>query len=313
MHVVCHLQLGFLTELKLDYERTAGGYNLRNGQYKMRDMMSEEYRLSTFTNHWPHHSTPNLTGLQMARAGFYYEGQSDKVTCPYCRQWLNRWEKEDVPLVEHKTKFPDCKFVRGEVEEEKVGNDLIEDMDTDQEEQKKWDAAKQKDPNIIGEPCHPHNADKQIRIETFRNGTGCLKTAEALAEAGFFSTGTGDEVTCFYCSVTLNNWGGTDIPWVEHARESPKCPFVEEECGRFYINQVSGAIDREFVENLRQEAKTKGHSDHDITQALHNNGEPFWSEEAMREAVETLDYQRLAVSTQAAEHDEEEEIQGEHD
>ena len=72
---------------------------------------SLESRMSTFSN-WPP-SMP-ISGRRMAKAGFYYEGCSDKVTCFHCKVTLMKWQINEDPWEEHSKHSPFCKFLRDE-------------------------------------------------------------------------------------------------------------------------------------------------------------------------------------------------------
>lgn len=48
-----------------------------------------------------------------------------------------------------------------------------------------------------------------------------------LCQAGFFYTGEGDKVRCFWCGIGLNNWNFTDTILSEHKRHAPYCRYVE--------------------------------------------------------------------------------------
>ncbi|KAJ8027148.1 E3 ubiquitin-protein ligase XIAP [Holothuria leucospilota] len=60
-----------------------------------------------------------------------------------------------------------------------------------------------------------------------------------LAEAGFFSQGIGDRVTCFYCGKTLSNWQPEDEPWEEHARHSPRCQWLLQQKGKKFVGEIT--------------------------------------------------------------------------
>ena len=47
-----------------------------------------------------------------------------------------------------------------------------------------------------------------------------------LARAGFHYTCAADEVVCFCCSGRLKAWEAGDLPFTEHKRFFPQCPFV---------------------------------------------------------------------------------------
>lgn len=51
-------------------------------------------------------------------------------------------------------------------------------------------------------------------------------------------SGFNDNVKCFYCDGGLRNWETGDVPWEEHARWFPKCPFVLQVKGQEFINGI---------------------------------------------------------------------------
>eukprot|EP00095_Tigriopus_kingsejongensis_P011629 maker-scaffold738_size104417-snap-gene-0.15 protein:Tk11629 transcript:maker-scaffold738_size104417-snap-gene-0.15-mRNA-1 annotation:"low quality protein: apoptosis 2 inhibitor-like" len=63
------------------------------------------------------------------------------------------------------------------------------------------------------------------------------QSAESMIEAGFSYLGRSDHVRCSHCLIGLKHWDPKDEPWVEHARWSPKCPFVLEKQGPEFIEQ----------------------------------------------------------------------------
>jgi hypothetical protein len=68
----------------------------------------EYERLKTFT-HWPKYMQPN--GVELAKAGFYYLGQSDRVKCFTCGLVLRNWKPTDNARNEHATHTTDCSFL----------------------------------------------------------------------------------------------------------------------------------------------------------------------------------------------------------
>lgn len=65
---------------------------------------SDNGRLKTFS-HWPANYTL-ATPEQLARAGFFYGGDSDKVKCWYCTGSIQNWEQDNEPWTEHARRFP---------------------------------------------------------------------------------------------------------------------------------------------------------------------------------------------------------------
>ncbi|XP_052810326.1 putative inhibitor of apoptosis [Mya arenaria] len=66
------------------------------------------------------------------------------------------------------------------------------------------------------------------RLTSFKNWpSGHVVSPNALARAGLFYTGFKDRVRCFYCGLGLVSWEIGDDPWIEHARHSPECTYVQ--------------------------------------------------------------------------------------
>ncbi|XP_005694651.2 PREDICTED: baculoviral IAP repeat-containing protein 1 [Capra hircus] len=71
--------------------------------------VNEELRLQSFKS-W-HPSSP-LGAAALAKAGFFYTGESDIVQCFSCGGYLHEWEEGDDPLEEHAKFFPNCQFLQ---------------------------------------------------------------------------------------------------------------------------------------------------------------------------------------------------------
>lgn len=68
----------------------------------------ESNRLQSFWN-WP---CPWIKLRNLAAAGFYYNGEDDRVTCFACSVQLCRWEYDDDPMIEHRRWSAQCPFIR---------------------------------------------------------------------------------------------------------------------------------------------------------------------------------------------------------
>ena len=64
------------------------------------------------------------------------------------------------------------------------------------------------------------------RQQSILQQTSPLLTPESFARAGFFYSGTADNVMCFWCGLGLNQWESTDDPMVEHVRFTPRCTWL---------------------------------------------------------------------------------------
>ncbi|XP_038059133.1 baculoviral IAP repeat-containing protein 3-like [Patiria miniata] len=67
------------------------------------------------------------------------------------------------------------------------------------------------------------------RLATFKNWPHSAPvTANALARAGFFFLGIGDQVQCFACLGIIKDWEFGDHAMGEHKKHFPRCPFVRD-------------------------------------------------------------------------------------
>ena len=67
-------------------------------------------------------------------------------------------------------------------------------------------------------PRYPNMSTVLKRLESFRRyRNDDVVDRSLLVEAGFFYTGTGDEVECFWCAGFLENWTKGADPWIDHA------------------------------------------------------------------------------------------------
>ena len=70
-------------------------------------------------------------------------------------------------------------------------------------------------------------ARKTRRLQTFERWPKQMsQKPEYLASSGFYYSGQGDSVTCFYCGLTLKSWDAGDEIDFEHHKFSPKCKFL---------------------------------------------------------------------------------------
>ena len=74
-----------------------------------RDMTFYQERLQSFKD-WPKQLIPDKFSL--AKAGFYYTGEHDKVQCFACSVKITRWERTDDPWLEHKKWSSQCVYLK---------------------------------------------------------------------------------------------------------------------------------------------------------------------------------------------------------
>jgi hypothetical protein len=210
-------------------------------------MRCEKERLNTFYD-WPEGAWQ--TPKNLAEAGFFYTGSNDRTQCAFCRGILRNWEPNDVPIVEHGKHFEVCPFILGR----NVQNIPIP-------QRQPITAASlptpKEDVGLGIMTQRPKNNDYALevnRLKSFehpgwtstRNEINCPSSL-LLMKAGFFYTGFGDNVTCFFCNGGLRNWQIGDVPWKEHAKWYPRCPYVRMIKGDKYIQEVHSEINTPVV------------------------------------------------------------------
>ncbi|XP_072332448.1 baculoviral IAP repeat-containing protein 2 [Scyliorhinus torazame] len=220
-------------------------------------MCSEEMRLQTFQN-WPSYSS--LIPAELAKAGFYYTGEEDRVACFACSGKLSNWEPGDRATSEHRRHFPSCPFVLGN----HMGNvPMINTEPQRTDERSEMVRAMH--------PRHPEMQSYDIRLETFlRWPVRNFIQPEQLSRAGFYYVGQNDDVKCFYCDGGLRSWEAGDDPWVEHAKWFPRCEYLLQEKGQTFVNQIQTRFPNLFDLQLHS-------SSEDILEENHMAGVHFGS------------------------------------
>ncbi|XP_054464752.1 baculoviral IAP repeat-containing protein 7 [Anoplopoma fimbria] len=205
------------------------------GTLEVPRMRGEGDRLRTFES-WPVDAP--VTSGALAKAGFFFLGPGDKVQCFCCGGILRCWAQGDSPAAEHQRHFQTCAFSLGRP----VGNvpllagssDSVDGQLLSQLQRMTMD-----DQGTAGQAVYPEMEAEDTRLTTFHNWpTEASVQPDVLAPAGFFYTGHGDNVKCFYCDGGLRNWELGDDPWQEHAKWFPRCSFLIQERGQDYISNI---------------------------------------------------------------------------
>lgn len=245
-------------------------------------MKREKLRLLTYHN-WPF---CNLVDPQhLAKSGLYYIGPQERVKCAFCNEVIYHWKK--CPSDEHETYFPNCAFVMDKTRQGRgVGNIPVED-DRDKMDPAMTHLSRSPTPLarelgiMVDKPRHSEYVLEIQRLETYRNfPPDCPVKPEILAKAGFFYTGIGDTVRCFYCDMGLHSLERGDDPWEEHARHYPNCSNLESAKGREYI---------ELVQRRSSPDQTRSDTEQDITSAVQDIS---ISNGTAKRLGETVDMQR---------------------
>uniref|UniRef100_A0A3P9KHK2 Baculoviral IAP repeat containing 2 n=1 Tax=Oryzias latipes TaxID=8090 RepID=A0A3P9KHK2_ORYLA len=187
-------------------------------------MRKEQDRLDSFQP-W---AISIITPAELAKAGFYYLGQNDRVACFSCGGQLSNWEPGDRAVSEHQRHYPNCRFVRGD----RADNVPLVAGAT----------------AFVSNPSMQQSEDRRL---TFVNWPSRIPVRpEQLAKAGFYYVGRNDDVKCFCCDGGLRCWESGDDPWVEHAKWFPRCEYLLQEKGQDFVHQIQARFPRLFEQLL---------------------------------------------------------------
>ena len=183
----------------------------------------QEIRRRTFSN-WP--ARLKAFTERLISAGFFGCNVGDRVICLYCNLICQQWnDLTDDPNEVHQTFSPNCIFITSILKYPVLSSSIIlNDVSTDHQ--------RQFNEIVQVKPVNERYSDMTKRMASFESWSQeAAPSIEDFVRAGFFYTGTGNVVTCFYCSGSLQNWAATDNPMIEHARWFSHCPYAKQMCG----------------------------------------------------------------------------------
>ncbi|XP_035858121.1 LOW QUALITY PROTEIN: putative inhibitor of apoptosis [Sander lucioperca] len=181
-----------------------------------------------------------ITPDELAKAGFYFLGQGDRVACFSCGGQLSNWEPGDRALCEHQKHYPNCRFVRGDRAAVSASGGVISQLSS---------AA-----STFSNVSNPAMQQSDERLLTFVNWPSCSPVRpDQQAKAGFYYVGRNDDVKCFCCDGGLRCWESGDDAWVEHAKWFPLCEYLLQEKGQEFVHQIQAHFPRLFEQVSREQ------------------------------------------------------------
>jgi hypothetical protein len=208
------------------------------------DLHIETRRLETFNN-W-HISF--IDKNQLALFGFYYYGPDDLVKCFFCQVEIGMWEEGNDVLTDHIRWSKHCKLIcRATTNNVPINetlllsllppapsSDVYQTLDPVQTVQQNWEFSVENSIN------NNDFAIESNRLKSYKNWPISMKQKpEQLSDAGFYYSGLGDKVLCYYCGGGLKDWEEKDDPWENHAMWYGKCNYVISIKGVNYIQKMA--------------------------------------------------------------------------
>ncbi|XP_076821513.1 E3 ubiquitin-protein ligase XIAP-like isoform X1 [Clavelina lepadiformis] len=204
------------------------------------NLCHEVDRTKTFRNGWPQ-IPPRPDARLMARAGFFFLGNLDRVQCFSCGGVLRNWRGDDDPRSEHLTHFSNCKMAKGQETKNVPDNTPLPQVKVPSHVNFPLSEEEKRNLQIMfpcSDPVTPRMKMLHVRVQTFKNWVYTVASAYSIAEAGFFSLNVNDKVKCHYCNGGLQNWQRNDEPWEEHAKWYPTCEFLLQQRGPDYVHSI---------------------------------------------------------------------------
>ena len=208
-------------------------------------------RLATFRN-WPQLIHPKLSKGLLAKQGFSYTGENDKVKCDTCLLEIDSWTPDMDPLEEHQRRNPGCPLARRQSllfsytgmisshpNQRNLNESLLSALDEPSFSMVNTSHASDTEQDSNEEDPHTSNEQRQflrtvppklldqLRAKTFSNWPLITPNAQDMVLGGWWYTNIGDRVLCLHCHVMFRKWTNVDRPYDLHEEVSPSCPFVQ--------------------------------------------------------------------------------------
>ncbi|CAM4843224.1 unnamed protein product [Rotaria magnacalcarata] len=195
-------------------------------------------------------SNSTHTSVQMSSAGFTYAGDGDtmrcntsgffatavkdRVICLHCDLICQDWQTEtDDPSEVHRTRSSTCPYVLSKLIPRNPPSTIIlnenstnnQTLDTSSTLQHPFEQI------VSTAPIHPEYSEITQRQQSFTIWSHeSAPPVDELVRAGFFYTGIDNNLTCFYCGGSFQNWNINNNPITEHARCFPHCQHAKQLC-----------------------------------------------------------------------------------
>ncbi|XP_035785709.1 death-associated inhibitor of apoptosis 1-like isoform X1 [Anopheles albimanus] len=204
------------------------------------DMKYECIRLWTFEGVWTkRYILPEI----LARYGFYYTRSPDNVKCHFCDIQIGGWEEGDNVITEHLRWSPYCPLMRKHpTENVPLDPDFLDSVPDPAPDVTSYQSGNQSTRHYDSVPfCRPEYPEYALESERLRSladwPSALPQKPQQLCDAGFFYTGRGDQVRCYYCGGGLMQWEVDDDPWEQHAMWYSNCKYLQQMKDRPFIER----------------------------------------------------------------------------
>ncbi|CAF4406551.1 unnamed protein product, partial [Rotaria magnacalcarata] len=191
----------------------------------------KEIRHRTYS-HWSCEMKPFVDRL--ITAGFFATAVKDRVICLHCDLICQDWQTEtDDPSEVHRTRSSTCPYVLSKLIPRNPPSTIIlnENSTTNQTLDTSSTLQHPFEQIVSTAPIHPEYSEITQRQQSFTIWSHeSAPPVDELVRAGFFYTGIDNNLTCFYCGGSFQNWNINNNPITEHARCFPHCQHAKQLC-----------------------------------------------------------------------------------
>lgn len=249
----------------------------------------EDIRYKTFFPNWSNFNN-FISPRELAKTGFFYFNDNDRVQCSFCLCVIGSWELGDDPKNEHSRISPRCPFILGlpvgnirsgqqvsnvnqqtlvmrrEIDTYNFGR--VPEIRKTAEPERGIIIPKSSEVSfkILGiqpvkNAMFPNMTlitDRRLTFDVNKWPIGLKQKPDDLAEAGFYYEGKGDIVICYHCGLKLNSWISDDEPWEEHVKGNPNCQFTIIMKGFEFISKICENETKKKTETEKEDEQNLG-------------------------------------------------------
>lgn len=236
-----------------NFKDTVDNDNSTTPQTILPDYNFEDIRLTTYDD-W---QVPFISKNTLAKIGFYFLQDEDKVKCHFCKIIVKKWENGDNPIEEHLKWSPSCRLLRRRsTDNVPINADQLDELLPPRSYDVCGHNPEDNDNEQIKYPEYRYEIN---RVHSFKEWPQALTpTKNDFNDTGLFYTGNGDKVICFSCGLGLKDWEAGDSPLTEHARWTSGCRYLDHIKGEKFVENVKKSFEEPEVIEEKEEEPSEG-------------------------------------------------------